>query len=448
VKIVRVPLVVAVIMTTVGLLPATAGGFTTKRVSVSSGGVEANDSMYNADISADGRFVVFSTNATNLVANDLNANTDVFVHDRETGRTRLVSVSPHEHQGNGISGEYAVAISGNGRFVAFESSATNLVPGDTNAHEDIFVRDLHNGTTERVSIRSNGGQADEASYERVDLSRDGRLVAFNSLATNLVPGDTNAVSDVFVHDRASGRTQRVSVRSNGNEGDDESGRSAVAISADGHVVAFDSTATNLVPQDTNGYQDIFVHDRSTGRTHRVSVRSNGLQGNGDTYAHVAISATGRFVAFPSDATNLVQGDTNAVRDVFLHDMGTGRTRRVSVAASGEQGDGASGFGGTGQPPAVSLSGGGRYVLFASVATNLVGSDTNAVADIFVHDLERGSTRRVSRRSNGNQSNGASEVHGASLTATGRFAAYTSDATNLVSGDTNGYTDVFVSGPLT
>jgi hypothetical protein len=439
-------LVMVAAVATAGL-PALGGTARIERVSLRTNGHQANDAAYNARISADGRFVVWSTNATNLVANDLNSVTDVFVHDRETGKTRRVSVSSDEVEGNGISGEYAVAISNDGRFVAFESTATNLVPNDTNAHEDMFVRDLVRGTTERVSLRSNGAQANDSSYESVELSADGRYVAFGSLATNLVKGDTNGVADVFVHDRLTGKTRRVSVRSNGVEGNGDSGRYALAISADGQVVAFDSEATNLVGGDTNGYADTFVHDRTTGRTERVSVRSNGNEGNGEAFEQAALSGAGRYVAFSSAASDLVAGDTNASIDVFVHDRETGKTRRVSVSTAGTEGNGDSGFGGGGSAALLGLSGGGRYVLFSSEASNLVGNDTNAVADAFLFDTETGKIRRVSMRPNGTQGNGESGVYGMALTPSARFATFVSAATNLVSGDTNGHADAFVTGPL-
>ena len=184
--------------------------------------------------------------------------------------------------------------------------------GDTNGFVDVFVHDRQTGATERVSMDSAGSQGDGVSAWP-SISADGRFVAFNSDATNLVPGDTNGRTDVFVHDRQTGTTERVSADSAG-----VGGGSGAALSADGRFVAFASDAANLVPGDTNGYPDVFVRDRQTGTIERVSMDSFARQGNNHSFDR-AISADGRFVAFASYATNLVAGDTNRVVDVFVHD---------------------------------------------------------------------------------------------------------------------------------
>jgi Tol biopolymer transport system component len=209
------------------------------------------------------------------------------------------------------------SISADGRYVAFESYATNLVDDDTNGTSDIFVHDRQTGDTERVSVRSNGDEANEQSYA-ASISADGRYVAFFSEATDLVDDDNNGTPDVFVHDRQTGDTERVSVLSNGDEADGFSFNPS--ISADGRYVAFPSYATNLVDDDTNGDWDVFVHDRQTGTTERVSVHSNGDEANEHSYV-ASISADGRYVAFESDATNLVDDDGNGLQDVFVHDRG-------------------------------------------------------------------------------------------------------------------------------
>src|SRR5947209_1614213 len=263
-----------------------AGAQTTVRVSVASDGTEGNDVSLGSALSADGRFVAFDSAATDLVAGDTNGVSDVFVHDRQTGTTERVSVASDGAQGNGSSGlvtfAFPPALSADGRFVAFVSFATNLVASDTNGATDVFVHDRQTGTTERVSVASDGTEGNAASAGAT-LSADGRFVAFHSAATNLVAGDTNGTNDVFVHDRQTGTTERVSVN----------GFSAgPALSADGRFVAFHSTATNLVAGDTNGATDVFVHDRQTGTTERVSVASDGTQGN-DASSYPALSADGR-----------------------------------------------------------------------------------------------------------------------------------------------------------
>jgi hypothetical protein len=231
--------------------------------------------------------------------------------------------------------------------------------------------------TQRVSVDSSCAQANNVSgIYRVSVSAHGRYVAFASQATNLVPGDTNGFGDVFVRDRLSGTTERVSLDSGGAQGNSAS--YDPSISADGRFVAFVSDAINLVPGDTNGKPDIFVRDRQSGRTERISVNSAGAQGD-DQSAIPSISADGRFVAFASQATNLVPGDTNGLMDVFVHDRLSGLTERVSVDSFGAQGNGISALFG------LSISADGRFVAFESYASNLVHGDTNGYEDVFVHD---------------------------------------------------------------
>jgi Tol biopolymer transport system component len=345
---------------------------TTELVSVSSAGVQGNSSSYGTpSISADGRYVAFYSPASNLVSGDTNGSVDIFVRDRQTGTTELVSVSSSGVQGNGSS--YSPSISADGRYVAFYSLASNLVTADTNLYEDVFVRDRQAGTTERVSVSSAGAQGNSSSYTP-SISADGRYVAFRSYATNLVSGNVNGYSDIFVRDRQTGTTTRVSVANAGYEGNNDS--SSPSISADGRYVAFASLASNLVSGagDTNGVEDIFVRDRQTGTTERVSVSSAGTQGNGAS-SSPSISADGRYVAFYSLASNLVSGDTNGTFDIFVRDRQTGTTELVSVSSSGVQGNSAS--------SSPSISADGRYVAFYSPASNLVSGDTNGSADIFV-----------------------------------------------------------------
>jgi hypothetical protein len=229
---------------------------TTERVSVGWVGLQGNGDTLDAQISADGRYVAFSSQATNLVAGDTNGVFDVFVRDRESGTTEIVSIDSGSGQGNRVS--IVSAISAGGRYVAFSSDATNLVGGDTNARTDVFVRDRQGGTTERVSVDSTGGQGNNSSYIRA-LSPDGRYVAFQSYSSNLVAGDANAVPDVFVHDRQTGTTARVSVGAAGAQGTESS--DGGSLSADGRRVVFTTLSSNLVSEDTNGWDDVFVRDR-------------------------------------------------------------------------------------------------------------------------------------------------------------------------------------------
>jgi Tol biopolymer transport system component len=318
-------------------MPARAHG-TTERVSVSSGGVQADGESFNPAISGGGRSVAFHSNATNLVPGDTNDTFDVFVRDRGTGMTRRVSVGPGGAQADEPSAD--PALSRDGRFVAFGSDAANLVPGDTNGTGDIFVRDRQAGTTRRVSVGPGGAQANGFSSAPT-ISADGRFVGFHSFASNLVPGDTNGTGDVFVRNRQTGATRRVSVGLGGAQGNGFSGNAA--ISADGRFVAFQSSATNLVPGGTNGQPQVFVRDRQAGTTWMVSVGPGGVQGDESSGAP-ALSADGRFIAFESFARNLVSGDTNFTSDVFIRDREAGTTRRVSVGPGGAQADNAASFG--------------------------------------------------------------------------------------------------------
>jgi Tol biopolymer transport system component len=402
----------------------------TERMSVDSFGTQGNSNSVYPLISADGRFVVFESAASNLVAGDSNGAQDIFVHDRQTGTTERVSVDSSGTQGNNVS--FDPSISADGRFVAFTSFASNLVSGDTNGTSDVFVHDRQTGTTERVSVDSSGTQGN-GSCLVPSISADGRFVTFSSFASNLVSGDTNGTSDIFVHDRQTGTTERVSVDSSGTEGNGPCYNPS--ISADDRFVAFSSDASNLVSGDTNGTADVFVHDRQTGTTERVSVDSSGAQGNGNGY-YSSISSDGRFVTFSSSASNLVSGDTNGKSDVFVHDRQTGTTERVSVDSSGTQGNG------NGDYPSISAN--GRLVAFQSDASNLVSVDTNGTFDIFVHDRQTGTTVLVSVDSSGTQGNSFSITP--SISADGRFVAFDSLASNLVSGDTNGTEDLFSHGP--
>jgi Tol biopolymer transport system component len=393
----------------------------TARVSVSSNHKQGDRPSWTAGISASGRFVAFTSQATNLVPGDTNKRQDAFVIDRSTGRTQRVSVSSSGAQAkpgpdpNG--GSAALGISSDGRYVLFRSDAANLVPGDTDGKSDAFVRDRATGSTRRIPpagigvfagvLTPNGRyavlEAGDNLY-RYDLQRgrllrlttgtngwnqnpsvsaNGRYVAFTSSATNLVRDDTNELPDVFVRDVVTGRTTRVSVTSAGRQGVGKqysNGSNAPTISSDGRHVAFHSDMTNLVRGDTNKVFDIFVHDRVTGKTQRVSVSSTGGQSNAESGGGASFSTDGRYVAFSSLATNLVANDRNDITDVFIRDLRTNRTQLVSLGMHG-QGDDASWIG-----LGNAFTRNGRYLLFASWAANLVPGDTNDVADVFLRDL--------------------------------------------------------------
>lgn len=405
-----------------------AGAQQTERVSVDSNGVQGNRDCTLSSISADGRLVAFESLASTLVFGDTNLAADVFVHDRQTGRTIRVSVDSAGVQAE--FGGHSPCISPDGRFVAFLSASTNLVVGDANGAVDVFVHDCVTGETTRASVDSAGVEGNRICAGAPSISTDGDLVAFSSYATNLVPGDTNGSYDIFVHDRQTGQTSRVSVASAGGQGNSSS--YLPAISADGQTIAFQSYASNLAINDTNGVSDIFSHDRRTGVTTRVSVNSAGVQGN-DASSHASISADGKLVAFGSRAANLVPGDTNGCVDAFVRDLNQGLTIRASQDPAGAQSNGPI------QRPVLSAD--GRSIAFAGLASNLVPGDTNQEADVFVKDLQSGEVRRVSVDSAGVQSNKESALP--SLSSDGRLVAFSSAGPRLVSYDTNDANDVFV-----
>jgi hypothetical protein len=317
-------------------------------------------------------------------------------------------------------------------FVAFRSCASNLVTGDTNGYPDVFRRDIVGQGTGRASRKgATEGNSCSGYYDRpsLDISADGRYVVFDSEASNLVTGDTNGVGDIFIRDMLLDITTRI----NGYGGVNPDNQSChPSISNDGRYVAFQSYATNMTVDGANGYSHIYVHDCQTGETTQVSVTSTNREGNSTSFfAH--ISADGRYVTFTSDATNLVANDTNGARDVFVHDRVTKQTTRVSVSSAGAQGNNWS--------TSPNISGDGRYVTFASAASNLVANDTNNVHDVFRHDRLTGQTIRITGTS-GVQPNNGSDT--ASISADGRFVAFSSGASNIVSGDENSNYDVFLA----
>jgi Tol biopolymer transport system component len=410
------------------VLTAPTDAQATSRVSVDSSGAQGNGLSRLPTISADGRFVVFQSDASNLVAGDTNGVEDIFVHDRTTGITERVSIDSAGAQANDGSG--SPTMSPDGRYVAFNSSAKNLVAGDTNGWADVFVHDRSTGLTERVSVDSSGAEVLADSFEPA-ISADGQIVSWDSYGQTFVAGDFNLTKDIFVHDRSTGLTELVSVSSSGTQGNDQSSLSA--LSGDGRFVAFQSKATTFFAGDFNGEYDLFVHDRSTGLTECVSVDSSGALGNHHSF-HVAISPDGQIVAFTSASDNLVAVDTNAAFDIFVHDLSTGITELCSVSTSGTQGNNKN----CDEP---TLSADGQIVAFWSMANTLVPGDTNNKTDVFVHDRSTGVTERVSVDSSGAQGNGDCSV--SSLSADGQIVAFAGAANNLVAGDTNGVEDIFV-----
>jgi len=409
----------------------------TTRVSVNSIEAQAlNGNSYNVFISAGGRFVVFVSNADNLVPDDMNTYRDVFIRDRKLGKTRLINVSSAGEQvNNDFSDAYSNGspISADGRFVVFSAFAANLVPSDLNSHTDVFIRDRQNHTTRRISVNSAEEEAQNGDSVDPAISADGRFVVFASTSDNLVPNDLNTSVDVFIRDRKKGVTKRVSV--NSAEEESHEGGSEASVSANGRYVLFGSISDNLAPGAVDGNEDAYVRDRWKGTTRRVSVNTRGHQAN-ESVGYMSISNSGRFVVFESNANNLVKHDTNGQDDVFVRDRRSKTTKRVSVSSSEKQVMNWSGY--------AHISPSGRFVAFESPAGHLVPGDDNGIVDIFVRDLFSGTTLRATSRSGGTSPTGSEYP---TITADGRFVGFQSDVNNLVPGDTNGFTDAFVRGPL-
>lgn len=409
---------------------------TIHRVSISSGGAGGNNHSEIVAISGDGRYVAFESVANNLVSGDTNGQRDIFRRDRQTCTTIRISVTNAGGQSSGGISTLP-AVSGDGRYVAFTSTANNLVGSDTNNQEDVFVRDTVANTTIRVSISTGGTQANgPSSY--ATISSDGRYVAFESTASNLVTGDNNGLSDIFVRDIVTNTTTRVSVTNSG--GAQASGGDSYdpAISGNGRYVAFASYADNLVSGDTNGDEDVFVRDLVGNTTLRVSLRDDEGQATGGISYNPAISYDGRYVAFGSNATNLYSPDSNGAYDVFLRDTVAGTTRLASISLTG----------GTGVGPTLSnsthaaVSQDGRFVAFQSFANNLVANDTNGAREIFVRDMSLNVTTRLSVTETGQQS-GESDSSYPAMSFNGRYVAFEA-VEQLVSSDTTYFNDAYVA----
>ncbi|MBL8776100.1 MAG: PD40 domain-containing protein [Acidimicrobiales bacterium] len=356
--------------------------------SVSSSGASGDESSWLPSISEDGRFVVFTSEAGNLVAHQPDHRPEVFVRDRRRGVTRLVSRALRNgYYPNGNS--YEPQITADGRLVAFSSEASNLVPGDRGRGSDVFVRDLRTATTHLVSVSKAGTQSDGSS-SGPSISDDGRYVAFTSTGANLASDDLNIASDIFVRDRSTGRTTAVSRSSAGALGNARS--YAPSISANGRFVAFASDASNLVRHDDNGTTDIFLRDLLTGTTRLISRTEAGPPSGqrNKPEGRLAVSPNGRLVAFDSEATDLVAGDDNADanhsgRDVFLRDTRANSTARISVDAIGQDSLGSSQVG--------DLTADGRFLTFTSTAPLVAGDEADSL-DLFERDLVAGSITRV------------------------------------------------------
>jgi Tol biopolymer transport system component len=407
-------------------IPASAAPARTRLISKTSGGDPANDDSNVASITPSGRYVVFESFAQNLPGEDLYQ--DVYIHDRRTGTTRLISrTSAGDPASDGDSSDPSV--SGTGRYVGFESEATDL-PG-ANGFVQIYIHDRQTGKTRLVS-KNNAGDASDAECDDAAISLSGRFIAFQCLGENL-PGD-DAYEDVYLHDRGTGRTRLVSRTSGGDPADGDS--YDPAISGNGRFITFETIAPAF-GSDTSDDQ-IVVHDRDTGRSRTVSRTSGGVLADGDT-DDPNISIDGRFVVFNTTAQNL--GSDGTYDQIVIHDRQTRKTRLVSRTSGGEMADG-----GDSEDPAVSGAG-GRYVAFESTATNL--PENNGYVQIYVRDRLRGRTRIISVDNQGFPANDECSdcLHRGQrvMSGDGSFVVFDTSATNLPGQDL--YEDVYVRGPL-
>lgn len=403
----------------------------TALISKSSSGAKGNLASSEPSLSGTGRFIAFDSDARNLVDGDTNGVTDCFVRDQASGITERVSVSSTGEQSNGSC--WGPAISQDGQWVAFAAAATNL-GGSTNGEWQIYLHNRSTGVTRLVSKRVNGGQGGNKESIDASISKDGRWVAYESAATNLIANDGNGVRDVFLYDRTTGENKRISVSSGGKAGN--GGSTDPAVSADGRFVAYTSYAKNLVKGDTNGKRDVFVYNRLKNKTERASVRTGGKQANGASW-NGTISGNGRFVAFESKARNLAKADTSRNRDVFVYDRWKKRVQQVSKTSGGKQAKGESG------DPTISNN--GRWIAFESTAANLAKGDTNKKRDSFVRDRTKGKTRIVSKRSNGKIAWG--DQDDPFISGDGKYVVFESTAKKIVPADQDKLEDIFRRGAL-
>ena len=388
----------------------------TTRVSVDSAGVPANAGATNGVLSADGRYVVFQSSATNLVGGV--SGTQVYRHDRVGGATLLVSVASNGNPGNNVSRDPSV--SANGRYVAFASFATDLVDGDTNGTSDVFVRDVQTGTTALVStagLPADGSSGLSGLSGAREISDDGRYVAFTSFATNLTSGSNNGRQQIYVKDMTTSAVVRASVNEATGEAGDRTSQTP-AISGNGQVVAFRSESTNFSPLSISGVTpEIFTRDLVAGTT---TLESPGAAATGRSSTTPVLSFDGRYLAFESTGVLDLRDLDNGTQDVYLRDRVAGTTVLASLSTVALPGA-------TSSSP--SISGDGRWVGFQSLDDQLVVGDLNGLFDVFLYDRTTEAIKLVSLNDADEQANAAS--FGPSVSFDGQLVLFGSTASNLV-----------------
>jgi hypothetical protein len=429
----------------VALIRSVAPGGRTVRLSVPATLEEGNGESLTPSMSADGQFIAFASKATNLLPlPDTNRALDIYVVNQFTGMRERVSVTSAGGEADLASD--SPAISGDGRFVVFRSAATNLDSSQvaTNPRLDLYLHDRQLRTTVRITRGLNGAQADQDSATPV-ISPDGRLIVFVSYASNLVAGDTNLTRDVFLYERLTGHLERVSLTNTGGQANGPC--DMPAMSDDGNLIVFRSSANNLIPGDRNSLPDIYVRNRQAGTTWRVSVSTTGTESNGASggLTDLAISGNGRLVAFVSNASNLVTPPTAGEAFVFLHDLTTRVTTQVAMPTSlSTNGIGAL------VPRGMALNGDARYLALVAQTSALASGS----AMVYLLDLQDAaqtlepisistststSTSTTVPAPNGHCGLAA---HGVTMSTDCRFIAFESLATNLVFDDFNGLRDIY------
>lgn len=416
---------------TLSVVAAAAGaqGPNWTRVSNGLGGADPNGECYFPHISGDGRFVAYASEASNLVPGDMDPYADVFVFDRQSGLTSMESLDAQG--GQALLPVLVSGLSGNGQCVAFVTPA-DLTATGVNSHSSLYLRDRAAGTTELISIAVGGASPNAASAVdqfglplSIGLSHDGRFVAFSSAATNLVAGDTNLTADIFVRDRRLGTTTRVNLSPGGAQANGPS--ISPTLSSDGRYVAYESRASNLVAPDSNNTYDVFLHDRVTGQTMRCSSTSAGAAASGASYAP-AVSGDGRRVVFHSAASNL-DGSTGQQDQVFVFDAVDSSVRMLSRTSAGAP------YGGSN----AKISANGAYAGFLCFVAGPTPGAPPALPGVYVHELATGALRWACAGPLGTGFSG----YAPSLSADGRFCTLLTDATGIDGTDLNQLFDVYL-----
>jgi WD40-like Beta Propeller Repeat len=428
---VGVTLAATTVLAVAGPALAGAGPGAITLASTSINGTKGNDASNLPSVSTDGTRVAFSSLARNLVPGDADMYEDVYVKDLTTGHITLASTSDTGVKGNALS--YWAVVSGDGTKVAFCSYATNLDPADTSPNVSLFVKDLVTGNLTLASSSDMGVDANGSSSCQPSMSEVGSLVAFDSDATNLDPADTDPADDIYVKDIETGDVSLASTSSTGVKGNN--GSAWPEITPDAAKVAFYTFASNFDPRDRDAVSDVYVKDLVTGTLTLASTSDGGVKGNGDSsYGYrPSISADGSTVAFASVATNLDPGDTDAVGDVYVKDLSTGTITLASTSDLGIKGNGVS------QYPVLSQD--GAMVAFESRSSNLDPADSDVLVDIYAKDVSTGDVTLTSTNDRGRKGNHGSRSP--DIAGDGSTVAFSSAATNLERIDRDSVPDIYV-----